>query len=90
VGPAGTVRLGCIATRAQDRPGPGETATPGWTTWEAGFTSAAWRAGGAACTLRLGARNLFDRAYRQHLSTLRGVVNLEPGRDLYATLAVAR
>lgn len=86
---AGTLRLGCVATHAQDDPGPGESATAGWTTWETGFTSAPWRAGDAACTLRLGARNLFDRAYRQHLSTLRGVVRLEPGRDLYATLTVA-
>jgi outer membrane receptor protein involved in Fe transport len=34
--------------------------------------------------------NLLDRAYRLHLSTLRGVVRLEPGRNwfLSATLAI--
>jgi outer membrane receptor protein involved in Fe transport len=41
-------------------------------------------AGGAAVRFRVGVDNVFDRAYRLHLSTLRGVVKLEPGRNWFA------
>ena len=81
--------MACVATDAQDRPGPGETATPGYTTWDAGFVSRPLKAGGVTGTLRTGVRNLFDRAYRLHLSTLRGAVKLEPGRNLYASVTVS-
>lgn len=89
VAPAGSVLVACVATGAQDNPGPGETVTPGFTVWDAGFVSTPLKAGGVTCTLRTGVRNAFDRAYRQHLSTLRGVVKLEPGRDLYASITVS-
>ena len=44
--------------------------------------------GRARARLRCGVDNAFDRAYRQHLSTLRGIVKLEPGRNVHAALTV--
>lgn len=85
---AGTLRLACTAARAQRHPGPDEAPTPGWTAWSAGFASRDVRAAGATCRLRAGVENLFDRPYRLHLSTLRGVLKLEPGRSAYAMLTL--
>ncbi|MBI5170692.1 MAG: TonB-dependent receptor [Candidatus Eisenbacteria bacterium] len=85
---AGTWRLECVASRAQRHPGPGETLTAGWTAWNAAWSSAPVALGRARAHLRCGVDNVFDRAYRQHLSTLRGVVKLEPGRNVHASLSV--
>lgn len=88
-GRAGTWRAGLAAAHAQGNPGPDETRTAGWTTWNAGWASPAWRAAGAAWRLDAGLDNALDRAYRLHLATLRGVVNLEPGRDAHAALTAS-
>ncbi|MBK7368121.1 MAG: TonB-dependent receptor [Candidatus Eisenbacteria bacterium] len=85
---AGTWRIECVASHAQDHPGPGETVTAGWTAWNAAWSSAPMALGRARARLRCGVDNAFDRAYRQHLSTLRGIVKLEPGRNVHASLTV--
>lgn len=85
---AGTWRIECVASHAQDHPGPGETVTAGWTAWNAAWSSAPMALGRARARLRCGVDNAFDRAYRQHLSTLRGIVKLEPGRNVHAALTV--
>jgi hemoglobin/transferrin/lactoferrin receptor protein len=87
--PGGTVHLACTMAHAQGNPGPDETVTPGFTVWSASFASREWRAGTVLCRLRAGAANLFDRPYRLHLSTLRGEVQLEPGRHGWAALSLA-
>lgn len=86
---AGTWRIECVASHAQEHPGPGETVTAGWTAWNAAWSSAPLPLGRASARLRCGVDNAFDRAYRQHLSTLRGLVKLEPGRNVHASLTVA-
>jgi len=83
---AGTLRIACIATLAQDRPGPGETATAGATVWDVGFVSRPCDVGAGALHFSAGVHNLFDRAYQQHLATLRGTVRLEPGRNAFVML----
>lgn len=83
---AGTVRVAGLAMRRQDRPAPGETATAGATVWDVGFVSRAWGAGASTLSFSAGLHNVFDRAYQQHLSTLRGTVRLEPGRNAYVML----
>lgn len=86
---AGTLRLGVSAAHAQDRPAPDEARTAGWTTWRASWASVPWRAGGATFRVRAGCDNLFDRAYRRHLSTLRGLVRLEPGRGAWVNVTTS-
>ncbi|MFN8586918.1 MAG: TonB-dependent receptor [Candidatus Eisenbacteria bacterium] len=85
---AGAWRVECVATHAQRHPGPGEAATAGWTAWNASWASAPLRAHGAVARLRCGVDNAFDRDYRLHLSTLRGVIRSEPGRNVHAALTV--
>lgn len=36
-----------------------------------------------------GIENIFDKAYRNHLSTFRGLVALEPGRNIFAKIKVS-
>jgi outer membrane receptor protein involved in Fe transport len=35
-----------------------------------------------------GVENVFDKAYRNHLSTTRGTIKIEPGRNIFFKLAV--
>ncbi len=86
-GRLGTLRVSATATHRQNQPGPDEKPTAGWTTWNAGFTSAPIALAGFTCRLRGGVDNVFDRAYQQHLSTLRGLVKLEPGRSAWVSVS---
>lgn len=88
----GTLRAGAVAAATQRHPGPGEPATPGWVTWNASGTSGPLALAGSRVRLRAGVDNVFDRAYRRHLSTLRGAIPLEPGRrwTLSATFEFGR
>jgi outer membrane receptor protein involved in Fe transport len=43
---------------------------------------------GVSLMVRGGVRNILDRDYRNHLSTLRGVVTSEPGRNLFVTATI--
>ena len=36
-----------------------------------------------------GVENIFDRAYRNHLSTNRGLIALEPGRNIFAKIKLS-
>lgn len=81
--------LACTAAATQRHPGPGESVTPGWTRWSAGFASAPFGWSGVRFTASAGVDNVFDRAYRQHLSTLRGAVPLEPGRTAWIAVGTA-
>jgi hemoglobin/transferrin/lactoferrin receptor protein len=84
----GSVVISIPWAGTQGNPGPGESRTPGHAILNAGFSSIPWRLGGMNLTIRTEVRNLLDRAFWNHLSTLRGVVRAEPGRNfvLSATL----
>ncbi len=86
---AGTLRVAARGQHAQGNPGPGETRTPGWVAWDVHVAGAPIRVASGTVTLRGGVENLFDRAYRLHLSTLRGAVRLEPGRNAYLAATFA-
>lgn len=88
-GRLGTLRATFTASHAQEHSAPGEARTSGWTSWNTAWASTPVRVAGIACRARAGVDNLFDRAYRQHLSTLRGLVKLEPGRNVYVSLNAA-
>lgn len=85
----GTVDLGLAWAARQGNPGGDERATPGFVVLDAGVASAPVAICGVTFTTRAGVRNILDRDYRLHLSTLRGVVRSEPGRNLWLSLTVA-
>jgi hemoglobin/transferrin/lactoferrin receptor protein len=80
--PLGTFTLSVPWATGQNVPGAGETATPGYALLHAGFASSQWTFGGTNVTLRTEVRNLFNKEHRNHLSTLRGIIRLEPGRNV--------
>ncbi|HLP18379.1 MAG TPA: TonB-dependent receptor, partial [Bacteroidota bacterium] len=72
----------------------GEPATPGYGVAGAGFSSVALpmpflASHDASITIRAGVENIFNLLYRTHLSTLRGMIRREPGRNLFVSLSLA-
>ena len=65
----------------------GEIRTGGYSLFHCNFVSAPLQAFGQMFTLRAGVHNIFNRAYRDHLSTLR-ILKLEPGRNLWISLSM--
>lgn len=68
----------------QDKVAPGEVSTPGYATFNIGLSSTQLDIYKyIKLQLFAGIENLLDRAYRNHLSTNRGSVTIEPGRNFY-------
>ncbi len=90
---AGMVAVGASYALRQDRIAVGESETPGYVVIDVDCSSGSlglpfFSHAGAACTLRGGIGNVFNASYRIHLSTLRGLVTREPGRNLYLSASV--
>jgi hemoglobin/transferrin/lactoferrin receptor protein len=79
----GTLSLSCSAMAAQNNLAVGETHTAGWVTLDAGYISIPMKAGRWTITFHSGVQNIFNTAYRNFLSTLRGIIKEEPGRNYY-------
>ncbi|MFN8206273.1 MAG: TonB-dependent receptor [Bacteroidales bacterium] len=67
----------------QDRIGAGESTTGGYAVYDAGFHSQpiGWKK--VKIEFSGGIENIYNRSYRLHLATNRGIVRDEPGRNLY-------
>ncbi len=85
----GTAELSLTAAARQERIAEGEKATEGFTRYDAAFSSRTIRMGGSRLQLFAGIENLTDRLYTNHLSTNRGGVSVEPGRNFYLRLSLA-
>ena len=78
--------LDCAAT--QGDPGPGETRVPGHGRLDVEYSADPISIGGWSFLLRSGVENVFNKDYTDFLSTLRGFVRSEAGRNLYLYLTV--
>jgi hemoglobin/transferrin/lactoferrin receptor protein len=85
---AGDVTLTASWAARQGRPGGDETTTPGYLVLDADVAAAPFIAAGTTIVIRAGVRNIFDRDYRLHLSTLRGVIRSEPGRNIVFSVTI--
>jgi hemoglobin/transferrin/lactoferrin receptor protein len=72
----------------QNKVAQGETTTPGYAVYDMSVHSAQLNLNVANLQFFAGIENIFDRAYRYHLSTNRGQVQLEPGRNFYVKMNV--
>jgi len=73
---------------AQKNIAPAELATPGYATINLALSSAALRWAGSAIQLSAGVENILNKDYRAHLSSTRGLIKSEPGRNIYLTLTL--
>ncbi len=65
---------------------PGEIKTPGHAVFNFGINTEKIRFSSVSFRLVGGVENMFDKNYRNHLSTTRGSITVEPGRNLYIKL----
>lgn len=68
---------------AQNDNAPEENQTPGYAVFNLNLSSMPIESGFLKLKFFSGIENIFDRSYKNHLSTYRGIVNLEPGRNFY-------
>ncbi len=77
------VDVSSVVYNSQKNIAEGETVTPGYTYFNIYLESESVRLGSASFNLYAGIENLTDKAYRNHLSTNRGFITVEPGRNFF-------
>lgn len=66
----------------------GELTTPGYAVFNLLLNTVPLKFSTISFRIYSGVENIFDKAYRNHLSTTRGSITIEPGRNLFLKLAV--
>lgn len=72
----------------QDKTAENEPETGGYALYNFALESGNVDLKFARAKLYAGVENIFDRAYRYHLSSTRGMLRLEPGRNIYVRLNI--
>jgi outer membrane receptor protein involved in Fe transport len=84
----GTLRIGCEIVDDKTNLAKSETSTSGYALLNASFTTTSIKGFGERFKLSAGIQNIFDRAYVNFLSTLRGNLNNEPGRNYFLSATI--
>jgi outer membrane receptor protein involved in Fe transport len=74
---------------AQNKIAQGEIATPGYTYFNLALNFINIEAWKIKINISTGIENIFDKEYRNHLSTIRGLIVYEPGRNFYLRTNIA-
>ncbi|MCK5168470.1 MAG: TonB-dependent receptor, partial [Bacteroidales bacterium] len=82
------VDLIAIGFADQNKVADGESETKGFARFDFTIHSTLFNLDFAKLQLFGGIENIGDRAYRNHLATNRGSINIEPGRNIYIKLKV--
>ncbi|MBK9097213.1 MAG: TonB-dependent receptor [bacterium] len=72
----------------QNEVAEGELTTPGYAVFNFLLNSTSIKFSIISFRIYSGVENIFDKAYRNHLSTTRGSITIEPGRNIFVKLAV--
>lgn len=72
----------------QDKVAPGEIPTPGYAVFNFGINTIDLPLKAFRIKFIGGVENIFDKSYRDHLSTNRGLITAEPGRNFYLKMNV--
>jgi outer membrane receptor protein involved in Fe transport len=83
-----TVDVTSVMYDKQDKVAEGETTTEGYTLFDLSVYSDPISFNGGNIKFIGGVENIFDTAYRNHLSTNRGVINYQPGRNFFAKMQI--
>ena len=79
----GVIELSLSAAAKQSKVAEGEKETAGYYKFDLAFNTKRIAIGNTTLQLFFGVDNLFDTAYSNHLSTNRGAIDIEPGRNIY-------
>lgn len=85
----GSAEISVTGASKQDKIAEGETATAGYYCLDLAIHSKKFKFGNAVLQLFTGIDNLTDNSYTNHLSTNRGSVSIEPGRNFFTRLSLA-
>jgi hemoglobin/transferrin/lactoferrin receptor protein len=66
----------------------GEITTPGYAVFNLLLNTLPIKFSNISFRIYSGVENIFDKGYRNHLSTTRGSITIEPGRNIFLKLAV--
>jgi outer membrane receptor protein involved in Fe transport len=77
------LNLFAVVDAAQNRVAPSEQTTPGYAYYNIYINSEKFRAGNFDLSISTGVENIFNKEYRNHLSTSRGEYTCEPGRNFF-------
>lgn len=72
----------------QDKVAAGEITTLGYAVFDASLSSVPFKLAVTNVKILAGVENMFDKSYRNHLSTSRGSITTEPGRNLFVRINV--
>ncbi len=72
----------------QNETAEGEMKTPGYAVFNAALNSNIFNLPGLGLKISAGTENIFNKSYRNHLSTARGNITIEPGRNIYFKLTL--
>ncbi|MFZ4619309.1 MAG: TonB-dependent receptor [Bacteroidota bacterium] len=84
----GTLALASTLSAAQSNTAAGETQTPGYAVVDINAASDAVIFGQFSFIVRCGIQNIFNKAYHNHLSTVRGPNRDAPGRNFTLSITV--
>ena len=85
----GTLDVAATFSAEQKNLAAGEIRTPGYAIVDADLVSIPFTLEGFSFTFRTGVQNVFNKLYENHLSTLRGYIVFEPGRDFFLSTTIA-
>ncbi|MGE5352293.1 MAG: TonB-dependent receptor [Acidobacteriota bacterium] len=80
------VDLSATLFSQQNHTAQGEMKTPGYAYFDLYLNSAPFKIMGSSLTAFAGIENITDKAYRNHLASNRGLLNVEPGRNFFLKL----
>ena len=81
--------VSAILFSAQNKIAEGEISTPGYAYFNLFIQSPLFNINFADCRILGGIQNITDKSYRNHLSTNRGFIKEEPGRNFYLKLNIS-
>jgi len=85
---AGQVTVKSEFAADQNRIADGERATPGYAIYHAYVQTVPLELGSVSLRWYAGVENMTDRAWRNHLTSNRGTVDVEPGRNFFIRLRI--
>lgn len=85
----GTIDISAFTYSTQTNTGSGEIRTPGYTVYNLYVSTDKYNLPGVDFRLVTGVENILNKNYRDHLSTDRGLIKSEPGRNAFLKLELS-